>query len=275
MDGLILAAEWIEDCKTIAEEGSGFACTPDVNGLFEFTQPVFSIGGIGFTKTMILILFAALVTVALVVVAFRKERLVPTKFGVMMEALVGFVRNDVAIGIIGPDGVRFFPYLLALFLFILVGNLMELAPFINFPVTSRSALPIFLSLVTYVIFVFVGFRRQGMHYLKKTLFPPGIPKFLYVLVTPIEFVSTFLVRPFSLAVRLFANMVAGHMMLSLMLVSFWVFFTTWSPSSLIGIPWLAFGLVIFLFEILVSLLQAYIFTMLSAVYIQSSISTEH
>ena len=158
------------------------------------------------------------------------------------------------------------------------GNLLEVTPFVNFPVTSRSALPIFLALVTYAIFVVVGFSRQGLHYLKKTLFPPGIPKFLYVLVTPIEFVSTFLVRPFSLAVRLFANLVAGHVMLSLLLVSGFIFIKEIGDigaRSVIGLGWFAIGLAIFLFEIVVAVLQAYIFTLLAAVYIQTSVHPEH
>ena len=104
-------------------------------------------------------------------------------------------------------------------MFILVGNLFEVTPLINFPVTSRMALPLFLSLVTYVIFLFVGIKTEGIKYFTNLLWPPGVPVALKPLVGAIELVSVLLVRPFSLAVRLFANLVAGHVMLSLLLAS--------------------------------------------------------
>ena len=175
-------------------------------------------------------------------------------------------------------GCKYFPWLLSLFLFILVGNLFEISPFINFPVTSRMwAVPALLAILTWIIFVVSGFKEQGFGYLKDTLFPPGVPEALYLLVAPIEFVSTFLVRPFSLAVRLFANLVAGHVMLTLLLVSGWVFITGAGGLAKIpiGIGWFALGLGIYMFEIIVAILQAYIFTLLSAVYVQTSVHPEH
>src|SRR4029078_727924 len=90
----------------------------------------------------------------------------------------------------------------------------SIIPFIQFPATSRFGIPLMLALITYVLMIYRGFRCQGLGYLKESLFPPGVPKPLYVLVTPIEFVSKFLVRPFSLSVRLFANLVAGHVLLT-------------------------------------------------------------
>ncbi len=148
----------------------------------------------------------------------------------------------------------------------------------NFPITSRIALPGFLALVTWVIFVVAGFRKQGLGYVGHLLWPPGVPTALKPLVGIIEFVSTFLVRPFSLAVRLFANLVAGHVMLVLLLASGWVFISSIDDIGLrsaIGLGWFALGLAIFVFEIVVAILQAYIFTLLSAVYIQTSVHPEH
>lgn len=233
-------------------------------------------------RTMVYIGLAALLVMVALYFAYRKPRLVPTKFGLAIESVVDFVRNDIAVGVIGPGGEKYAPYLLSLFLFILVGNFFGITPFINFPVGSRMAIPAFLALVTYVIFVFVGFKKQGLAYLGHTLWPPGVPVALKPLIGIIELVSIFLVRPFSLAVRLFANLVAGHTMLALLLGS-GVFFIYAGATGLIsplkafvvGPLWFVFGMAIFLLEILVLTLQAYIFTLLSAVYIESSINAAH
>lgn len=253
-------------------------CIPDsILELFEL--PVL-FGGVN--RTMVYIGLSALVVMAALFFAYRKPRLVPTKFGLAVESVVDFVRNDIAIGVIGPGGERYAPYLLSLFLFILVGNFFGITPLINFPLGSRMAIPAFLALVTYVIFVFVGFKSQGIAYLGHTLWPPGVPVALKPLIGVIELVSIFIVRPFSLAVRLFANLVAGHTMLALLLGS-GVFFVYAGATGLIsplkaflvGPLWFVFGMAIFLLEILVLTLQAYIFTLLSAVYIESSLHPAH
>jgi F-type H+-transporting ATPase subunit a len=266
VEQLILAAS---ECDAENE----IICVPEsVNELFELPF----VGA--FNRTMVLIIVAALIVIALLYFGIKKDRLVPSKFGAFVETLVRFVRDEIAIGIIGPEhGLKYFPYLLSIFLFILVGNFFEVTPLVNFPITSRIGLPAFLAIVTWIIFVVAGFREQGFGYLKETLFPPGVPKPLYILVTPIELVSTFLVRPFSLAVRLFANMTAGHVMLTLLLVSGWVFVSAQGGVGKIpiGVGWFVLGLGIFLFEIIVAILQAYIFTLLSAVYIQTSVHPEH
>ena len=161
------------------------------------------------------------------------------------------------------------------------GNLFEVAPLINFPVTSRMALPLFLSLITYFIFVFVGIREEGFGYISHLVWPPGVPVALKPLVGVIELVSVLLVRPFSLAVRLFANLVAGHVMLSLLLASAYFFIVQPGGADYIlskapvGLAWFTLGLGIYGFELIVSILQAYIFTLLSAVYIQTSLHPEH
>ncbi len=233
-------------------------------------------------RTMVYMLLAALVVMATLYFTYRKPRLVPTKFGLAMESVVDFVRNDIAIGVIGPRGEKYAPYLLSLFLFILVGNFFGVTPFINFPLGSRMAIPAFLAIVTWVIFVFVGFKEQGLAYLGHTLWPPGVPVALKPLIGVIELVSNFIVRPFSLAVRLFANLVAGHTMLALLLGS-GVYFVYSAASGdisalkgfLVGPLWFVFGMAIFLLELLVLALQAYIFTLLSAVYIESSVNPAH
>jgi F-type H+-transporting ATPase subunit a len=233
-------------------------------------------------RTVVYILLTAFVVMALLFFAYRRPRVVPTKFGVAMESIVDFVRNDIAVGVIGPGGEKYAPYLLALFLYILVGNFFGITPFIMFPVGSRMAIPAFLALITYVIFVFVGFKKQGFRYIGEILWPPGVPVALKPLIGLIELVSIFIVRPFSLAVRLFANLVAGHTMLALLLGS-GVYFVYAGLTGMIG-PiqafvvgplWFVFGMAIFTLELLVLALQAYIFTLLSAVYIESSLHPAH
>jgi F-type H+-transporting ATPase subunit a len=267
VDGLILA---IEECDYVNE----VVCKPaNVLELFEF-QPLFG----DINRTVFLIALAALIVVGALFFAYRKPRLIPTKFGAAVESLVGFVRDEIAVGIIGPEGVKYAPYLLSLFLFILVGNLFEVTPLINFPITSRMALPAFLALLTYVIFVVAGIRKQGFGYFKGIAWPPGVPTAMKPLVGIIELFSILFVRPFSLAVRLFANMVAGHVMLSILLVSGVIFIGAIGEIGLrstIGVAWLGMGILIFVFEIIVAVLQAYIFTLLSAVYIQTSVQPEH
>lgn len=253
-------------------------CAPaDVNELFEFPT-LFTIGGFDVSRTEVLMIFAALVTVAVLYFGLRQQRLVPTKYGAAVEGLVGFVRDGIARDVIGPEGTRYLPYLMSLFFFLLIGNLFELTPFINFPVTSRMAIPLFLSLVTYVVFMFIGFARNNFRYLLDTVWPRAVPIGLRWLVGLIELVSIFLLRPITLAVRLFANMVAGHLMLTLLLTSGLVFVIAIpevGPKGGIGIFWFALGLFMFCLEILIGVLQAYIFTLLTAIYIESSIHFEH
>lgn len=271
MESLILASE---SCDTEGE----IICAPGVvNELFEFKDQVFGIPG--FTRTVFLIALATFIVIALLYFGLRGARLVPTKFGAAIEALVTFVRDEIAVGIIGPEGAKYAPYLVSVFMFIIVGNLFEITPFINFPISSRMwAIPALLAIVTWVIFVFVGFKTNGLSYLTGIVWPTTVPIGLRPLVGLIELVSIFLLRPLTLAVRLFANMVAGHLMLTLLLGSGVIFLADFGDigaKALVGIPWFAIGLGIFVFEIVVAVLQAYIFTLLSAVYIESSIHPEH
>lgn len=269
---LILAAEC--DVKNVV------ICAPsDVKQIFEARGVWFHIGFFEFTRTSFLMFFAAAIVMALLYFGLRGERTVPSKFGAAVESLVQFVREDVALSIIGPEGTRYLPYLVSIFLFILVGNLFEVTPLVNFPITARMAIPAFLAIVTWVIFVIVGFFKNGFRYLFDIIWPKSVPIGMRWLVGIIELFSTFVLRPITLAVRLFANLVAGHLMLTLLLGSGVIFVAKIAEAGMIkagaGLLWFVFGLGIFVFEIVVSVLQAYIFTLLSAVYIQSSVHPEH
>ncbi len=241
----------------------------DINELFDW-PPLFS----GVNRVIVLMWLAALLAFLFLYLPYRKVRIVPSKVQVISEAMVDFVRNGIGRDIIGPESYRYEWLLLPMFFWILIMNLFEITPGISFPPTARMAAPAFLAVVVWLVFVFVGFRRHGLRYLYHTLVPPGVPKALLLLVVPIEFITVFLVRPISLAVRLFANMLAGHIMLTVFFLTTAAYFT-FGPK-LVGWPVpFAFSVVLVAFESFVAVLQAFIFTLLTAVYIESSIHVEH
>jgi F-type H+-transporting ATPase subunit a len=227
-----------------------------------------------FNRASGLMMLAALIVTTLFLLAFRRPTIVPRGLQNAMESIVEFVRNSIVMEVMGPSGLPWVPFLTSMFMFIFVCNVFEILPFINFPVTSRIAVPAFLAGVVWILFVVVGFKEQGLGYLKNTLFPPGVPAAMYLLLTPIEFISTFLIRPFSLAVRLLGNMFAGHLILTIFALG--TAYLLLKPSTAIFAP-LSFALAIALtlFELLVAVLQAYIFTILTAVYVGSSMHPEH
>ena len=226
-------------------------------------------------KVGIIYLWAMIAPVIIFTLAIRKSKLVPTGVQTIAESSVDFVRENVVMQTIGPDGMKFMPFLMSLFFFIFFSNITEVIPFIQLPGNARMAAPAMLALVVWVVFNAVGIKSQGFFkYFKNTIIPPGVPGALLPLVAVIEFVSTFFVRPFSLAVRLFANMLAGH----LLLVTFAVLSAAlWDKSPLISIVWAPFVVLIGLtgFEVLVAFLQAFIFTILTAVYIGGALHPEH
>lgn len=257
-------------------------CAPaEVSELFEFAAPWPELAE-WFTRTQLLILLIPVIVIGMFWLALRKPKLVPGKLQMAVESVYNMVHDGIGKDVIGPGGEKYVPYLLSVFMFVLIGNFYEITPFVNFPVTSRIALPAFLAILTWVIFVVAGVRKQGLGFFGHLIWPPGVPVALKPLVGLIEIASTLVVRPVSLAVRLFANLVAGHVMLSLLLGTAGTFIWAWLTNpeigfgkGAVGIAWFVMGLGIFLFEMLVAFIQAYIFTLLSAVYIQTSIHPEH
>jgi len=245
---------------------------PPVSHLVEW-GPIFGHGALAVNKVVFEMFLALVIVLAFYGVASRRRALVPTGVQNVAEAAIEFVQDGIIMQTIGPDGLQYTPYLLTLFSFILVCNLFEVVPGFQMPVTARYALPLFLALVTYVIYNVVAVVKQGpLKYLKNVMFMPGVPKGMYVLLTPIETATQFLIQPFSLSLRLFANLLAGH----LILVTFAVLATALWESTKVGFV-LPFALLVALtgFEVLVSFLQAYIFTILSAVYIGRAMHPEH
>lgn len=246
---------------------------PPISELVEWK----SFGPGGLNKVGLIYVVSALLTIVFFMTAAakgRKQR-VPTGIAAIAESSVDFVRNQIIMQTMGTEGMVFLPLLATMFFFIFFSNIFEIIPGIQFPANARIAMPIVLALLVWVIFNAVGIVKQGpFRYFKGIMFPPGVPKALYILVTPIELVSTLLVRPLSLSVRLFANMLAGHLILATFAILSAALF---SASVTVVVMPFSFLLLIFLmgFEILVSFLQAFIFTILAAVYIGGAIHPEH
>ncbi len=228
------------------------------------------------------ITFGVWLSVAVLIVFFlwanRKPQIVPTKRQWMAESAYGFIRNTVAIDLMGKKtGVRFAPYLATLFLFILIMNFWAIVPGIQVSPNAHIAFPLTLGILSWVIYNFVGIRQHGfVKYMKITCVPPGAPWFIYPLLIPIEFLQNIILRPVTLALRLFANMFAGHLILLVFILGGFELLN--SENMLIqGLSVFSFamGIGMTFFELIVILLQAYVFTLLTGMYIQGSLADEH
>jgi F-type H+-transporting ATPase subunit a len=246
----------------------------DVNHLF-FWDPIWFEGTpFEINRVVLLTLLASLLCIGFFLLGTRRKALVPKGLQNITETGYVFVRDQIAIDIIGPEGVKYAPYLASVFFFIFFNNILEIVPFINFPTPSRMAIPAALALLTYVIFNVVGIMKQGpIRYFKDTLFPPGVPGIIKPLLALIELFSVFVIRPATLAIRLLANMMAGHVLLTI----FFLFTHDFLVENLkpvtvpLGIATLLVACVLIMFEMLVISIQAYIFTLLTAFYISESI----
>jgi F-type H+-transporting ATPase subunit a len=210
----------------------------------------------------------------------RRMSVVPKRGQVVTEFLLGFPRNNIVIETLGEkDGRRFMPLLMTVFFVTLGMNLTGIVPGLQLAGTSVIGIPLIEAAILYVVFIYAGFRRHGGGFLKAALFPPGVHPLMYILLTPVEFVSTFVVRPISLTLRLLMNLVAGHMLLALCWAATQFFLVTLLFNGnflgLLGIGTFAFGVIFFGLELFVALLQAYVITILGAIYIQLSLAEEH
>ncbi len=245
-------------------------------GDFEY-PPLFG-DGTFFTKPMLIIVLGTLAIAVFFYLAARRASTVPNKTQFAGESAYGFVRNSIALDAIGKDGLKYVPYLATLFFFVAVLNIAGILPLLQFPATSRIAIPLFLALISCVIFNAIGIKRNGfIGYFKAMMFPAGIPWPVYILLAPIEFVSTIIIRPLTLTLRLTFNMFAGHLVLLLFVLG--GEFLVFDKGGLVGIAAgsvsLFGSIVLTFFEGFVQLLQAYVFTLLSALYIGGALVDEH
>ncbi len=247
---------------------------PEINAILRW-QEIFPT----FNKIGLIAVLAALIGIVVFLLAGNQDgRKAPKGVRNLAESTVEFIENGIVMQTMGRSGLGWTPFLLSLFIFIYLCNVPGVIPFFQMPATARMAIPLFLALLVWVIYNGVGFKHQGIGYLTHTIWPPGVPVALKPLVGVIEFISNIIVRPFSLTVRLFANMLAGHILLvTFALLTQSLITAETMQALLIPMGILPFFMLMFLtaFEILVAFLQAYIFTILTAVYIGAATHPEH
>ncbi|MBA3605711.1 MAG: F0F1 ATP synthase subunit A [Acidimicrobiia bacterium] len=232
-----------------------------------------------FNKIALIACAAALIGSLIYIIAGRKNAMVAPK-GVrnLAETGVEFIEDQIVMQTMGRDGLGWTPFLLTLFIFVYLCNLPGIIPILQMPATARMALPLFLAIIVWLTYNVVGFKHNGASYITGMVWPRNVPVFLRPLVGLIEFLSNIVLRPFSLAVRLFANMLAGHMLLvTFAVLSNAMLFAETKQWLLKPLTIQPFFMLLFLtiFEVLVVFLQAYIFTILTGVYIGLAAHPEH
>lgn len=263
---------------TEGHEGEGGFHTPSISDFFPsailFEGTIFQID-----RLWIIRIIATLVLLSIFVIAARRAKVVPGRFQAGIEYLLSFVRVQIGEEIMGKErSRRFVPMLTTIFLSILAFNLTGVIPGLNLAGTSRIGLPLVLALWVFVTYWAVGIREHGLGgYLKSNLFPSGVPWPIYIILTPIELLQLLIIRPGSLMIRLVANMIAGHIILVLCFAAtqFFVVDSAGTGLMLFGALTLPAGIFMTLFEVLVAFLQAYIFALLAAAYINMSLEEEH
>jgi len=231
-----------------------------------------------FNRITMVRVIAAVVMVSIVWIVARRARIIPGRGQAALEMALDFVRVQIADEVMGAERARkYVPFLTTLFIAIVFFNITGVVPFLNIAGTSLIGLPIVMALWVYVMYLGAGVRKHGLlGYLKVNLFPPGVPWPIYLLLTPIEALQIFVLRPATLALRLAANMIAGHLLLVLTFSATHYFLLEATGAfKAVGAVSLAAALAFTLFEIFVALLQAYVFVMLATVYLNMSLEEEH
>jgi F-type H+-transporting ATPase subunit a len=243
-----------------------------------FWQPLFGSGQWAVTRASVVMMLSVVVLAIWLLVSTRRRATVPGRNQFYTEQVYGLVRNSIGRDIIGSrEFLKFVPMLFTMFVIILLNNLGGVIPFIQFPTTSRIAFPIALTLVVYVVYHVVGIRRMGLGGYFKHMIPPGVPGWVLVILFPLELLTYFFTRPVTLALRLFGNMFAGHLLLVLFITGgeYLLFHSGVLAYIPVGIVSYIMAFVMTIFEILVEFLQAYIFVLLTALYIAGSLADEH
>jgi F-type H+-transporting ATPase subunit a len=264
----------------MAECPPGEFCGPSVEEFFP--EPILFIGTPFEMNRILLIRMLVVVVLAVIFwVATRNLKVVPTKGQVVFETITGFVRNNIIIETLGEkDGRRFMPLLFTIFFLTLGLNITGTFPGLQIASTGLIGQALIMALVAYFTFIYAGMRRHGFRFFKNATVLPGVPIFIVPVIAILEGLSTFIIRPITLTLRLTMNMVAGHMLLVLCFLATNFFFVTvlveqGNPLGLLGIGTFAFGIAFTALEIFVAALQAFVFTILTAIYIQLALTDEH
>ena len=258
----------------LASDSSGFQ-SPSAG---DFWQPFVGSGQYVLTRPMVVMAISLLLISVWLLMATRRLSVVPGKLQWATEGVYGMIRNGVARDVLGShDFLRFVPLLFTMFVLILVNNLFGIVPFIQFPTMSRIGFPIGLALVVFVVYHVVGIKSMGLGGYFKHMVPAGLPGWIVPLIFFLELVTYFFTRPVTLALRLFGNMFAGHILLLLCSLGgeYLVFHSGSLGSAAAGVAVYGGGFVMTVFEGFVEFLQAYVFTLLAALYIAGSLADEH
>jgi len=231
-------------------------------------HPLFHIAGhpIYFTNQSLLMVVVVIVASLFLSLAVKPGRLVPTRGQSMAETSYEFVANMIH-SATGEDGLKFFPFVFSLFIFVLFSNFFGMVPG-SFTVTSQIAVTFSLSCLVILLVIVVGFMKHGIGFLK--LFVPHAPWYLLILLVPIEVIS-FFTRPISLSVRLFANMLAGHTMLAVFAGFVVALGSAGGIFTGLAIAPMLLIVAIMLLELLVAFLQAYVFAILTCIYLNEAL----
>ncbi|GAA1847868.1 F0F1 ATP synthase subunit A [Microlunatus capsulatus] len=247
-------------------------------GVESFDLPPLIPGLPWFDKYMLMAVVSVVLILAFWLSMARKTALVPTKGQFVGEAAYSFVRNTLGRDMIGHDFKKYLPFLIAIFSFVLVNNLWGIFPLTLLPTASHVGWAYGLAGLVWILYNGIGIRKFGpIGYLKHVTIPPGVPTWMYPLIIPLEFLSNILVRPMTLSLRLFANMFAGHLLVLVFVLGGEYLLLHSEPviNKVAGVASLIFSMAIFGLEIFVQILQAYIFTVLTAQYISSATAEEH
>ena len=272
----VVPAHWLQS-GIAATDGEGFQAP----GPESFWWPLIGsdTSNWAFTRPSFVVMASVVIIAIYYMSVVNKLTIVPTKRQWIAEQSYDFVRNTIARDVIGSkDFLQFLPLLLTLFTLILFNNIMGIVPFVQFPSMSRIAFPIVLTLIVYIVYHTVAIRRKhGVVGYLKSLVPPGLPGWLKPIMFILEFLTYFLIRPLTLALRLFGNMLAGHLMLLVFILGGEYLLLHGSNIGIqaSGILGMGFGIVMTFFELLVQFLQAFIFTLLAALYISDAVSEHH
>ncbi|MEC4016728.1 F0F1 ATP synthase subunit A [Streptomyces sp. H27-D2] len=258
------------DCHIFS--GCGF----EAPGLHSFLfKPIATVGGFEFNKPMLLALLTTVVVVVFFWVAFGKAKVVPGKVQMIGEAGYDFVRRGIVYEALGKkQGEKYVPLMVSLFFFVWIMNLWSIIPIAQFPVTSIIAFPVVLALIVYVLWMYLTFSKHGFIGGLKNItgydksLGPVLPLAMFI-----EFFSNVLVRPFTHAVRLFANMFAGHLLILMFTIA------SWYLLNGIGIAYAGVSFVLTIvmtaFELFIQAVQAYVFVLLATNYVQGALAEPH
>ncbi len=259
-------------CHFQSKPSCGFPA-PSISDFF--FKPAFTIAGVGFTKPILLMLLSAAIVLVVFWLAFRKPKRVPRGVQNVGELGILFIRDQILRPQMGSKGDRYLPFLVSLFFFIWLMNLWELIPLAQFPATSKFAFPLGLTLVVWVTYMFIGMKHQGpIGYFKNMAVPQGAPWWILPLLSPLELLSNIIVRPFTLSIRLFANMLSGHLLLLVFSIATWYLFTATIGLLFAAVSFIVF-LLVFTLEVLITFLQAFIFATLTSFYISDALESAH